>query len=215
MEIDDSSSTVFTSRFSYSDSDTSLHYIQNETEVLCCINGPGELPMSKRINDRLAVSVVYYLENGASTSSNELQEFANLMIDRSSHPRAGLSINVIQMRDNGSRISSALNSVSLALLDSAISFDVLFAAVEVALLSDNNLIVVNPSKDVEEKAVATALIVFSSVAKELKVCGFRSTGIITPDFYCGAVDAAKSSANEVFEYFRKTMKERLSNTSTF
>uniref|UniRef100_A0A914PFH2 Uncharacterized protein n=1 Tax=Panagrolaimus davidi TaxID=227884 RepID=A0A914PFH2_9BILA len=88
MEIDDSAATVFVSTFDYSDSDTSLHYIQNETEVLCCINGPGELPMAKRINDRLAVSVIYYMENGASTSSNELEEFANIMIDRLSHPRA-------------------------------------------------------------------------------------------------------------------------------
>uniref|UniRef100_A0AC34G403 Exoribonuclease phosphorolytic domain-containing protein n=1 Tax=Panagrolaimus sp. ES5 TaxID=591445 RepID=A0AC34G403_9BILA len=195
MEIDDSSSTVFSSSFSYSDSDTSLHYIQNETELICCVNGPGELPMAKRINDRLAVSVLYYMENGASTSSNELQEFANLMIDRSSHPRAGLSINVLQMRDNGSRISAALNAVSLALLDSAILFDILFAAAEVALLSDNS-IVVNPTKDVEEKAVATALLIFSSIDKELKVCGFRSRGIITSDFYCGAVEAAKSAATE-------------------
>uniref|UniRef100_A0AC35ERY8 Exoribonuclease phosphorolytic domain-containing protein n=1 Tax=Panagrolaimus sp. PS1159 TaxID=55785 RepID=A0AC35ERY8_9BILA len=213
MEIDDSAATVFVSTFDYSDSDTSLHYIQNETEVLCCINGPGELPMAKRINDRLAVSVIYYMENGASTSSNELEEFANIMIDRLSHPRAGLSINVLQMRNNGSRLSTALNAVSLALLDTAIPFDVLFAGVEVALLSDNS-IAVNPTTSVEEKAVATALIVFSLVENELKVCGFRSHGSMTPDFYRGAVESAKPAAKEVFEYFRKTMNVRLMNTST-
>jgi ribonuclease PH len=213
MEINDSANTVFLSTFDYSDSDISVHYIQNETEVLCCINGPAELPPSKRLNDSLAVSLLYYLETGASTSSNELQKFANLMIDRTSFPRAGVSINVYQMRNNGSRASTALNALSLALLDSAIPINILYAAVDVVLLSDNS-IMVNPSKDVEEKAVASAVIIYSLVEKELRVCGFQSHGIMTSDFYCGAVQAGKTAANEVFAYHRKQIEERLMVTNT-
>ena len=213
MDIDDTPHTVFESTFDYSESDISINFSQNTTEVLCCINGPAELPQVKRINDKLAVNLLYYLENGASTSSTELQSFANLMIDQAKYPRAGVSINIHQLKDNGSRISTALNALSLSLLDSAIPFDNLFAAVDVALLP-NSSVIVNPTKAVESKAVGTAVIIFCLKDKMLEVYGFKSRGLITPDFYCGAVEAAKPAASEVFAYFRSSMEERLRLTST-
>ena len=201
-------SAIYHSQFDFTDSDVSVTFTQKDTTVLCSIYGPAELPSSKRLNDKMAIQIVYTLENGALENCEEISGFITAMIDRSRFLRSGIVINIHQLTDKGSRLAAAINGTSLALLDSAVPLDLLLLAVSVALNQDGS-ITVNPTKEEESDAVATAVIVFKNFVDDIFPAGFKSSGPISPEFYSKVIDATKQTALDLLKYFRRIMEDRL------
>ena len=201
-------SAIYHSQFDFTDSDVSVTFTQKGTTVLCSIYGPAELPSSKRLNDRMAIQVIYTLENGSLDNCEEIFGFITSMIDRSRFLRSGIVVNIHQLTNNGSRLATAINGASLALLDSAVPLDLLLLAVSVALNQDGS-ITINPTKEEENIATATAVIVFRNFMDDIFPTGFKSSGPVTPDFYSKVIEATKQTALDLLKYFRRIMEQRL------
>jgi len=199
---------IYHSQFDFTDSDVSVTFTQKGTTALCSIYGPAELPSSKRLNDKMAIQVVYTLENGSLDNCEEISGFITAMIDRSRFLRSGIVINIHQLTNNGSRLATAINGASLALLDSAVPLDLLLLAVSVALNQDGS-ITINPTKEEESTATATAVIVFRNFMDDIFPAGFKSSSPITPDFYSKVIEATKQTALDLLKYFRRIMEQRL------
>uniref|UniRef100_A0A7E4VUE6 RNase_PH domain-containing protein n=1 Tax=Panagrellus redivivus TaxID=6233 RepID=A0A7E4VUE6_PANRE len=213
MEVDTTPSTTFSAAYDFNDADVSIVYRQNQSEVLASLSGPTEVPASKRLNGLVAVTIHYYLENGDPINCEDVTPFITNMIDRLKFPRAGIAINLYQMRAQGSRLSTAINAATLALLDSAAPLNMLAAAVDVVIDASGELYV-NPSKANESQAVAGAVVIFGASPKGVEPVGFKSWGTIGPEFYEAAVNASESTAKETLAFFRKSMQQRLESTNT-
>ncbi|KAE9547728.1 hypothetical protein FO519_009062 [Halicephalobus sp. NKZ332] len=186
-------SAIYHSQFDFTDSDVSITFTQKGTTVLCSVYGPAELPSSKRLNDKMAIQVVYTLENGSLDNCGEISELITAMIDRSRFLR----------------LATAINGASLALLDSAVPLDLLLLAVSVALNQDGS-ITINPTKEEENNAVATAVIAFRNFMDDVCPAGFKSSGPIGPECYSAIVEVTKQTALDLLQYFRRIMEGRLS-----
>lgn len=128
-------------------------------------------------------------------------------------PRCVIEITVQEVHNNGSLEVAAVNAVCCALLDAGIPMQSSFAAVQCAIGSQDNQIIVNPSISVEKSARVNAIFVFESRTSGLITC--RSSGNMTDEEFQKCLQNSRKAAAKMFDFYRTLMERKYSRDGDF
>ncbi|XP_045214083.1 exosome complex component RRP46-like isoform X2 [Mercenaria mercenaria] len=194
--------------------DGSATTFQGDTCVTVSVYGPGEVRINKEQLDRATIDVVYKPKSGLPACADKAREkvirhtcesvlLANL------HPRSSINVTVQEVQDSGSFLATCVNSCCLALLDASISMKCTMAAVGCCIDFENEIIL-DPTKQQEERSKATMTFVFDS--KDLKLLTVVAEGKYTREQFQRCLIVCKEASESVFSFFRDSVKRKLSKT---
>ncbi|CAJ0579797.1 unnamed protein product, partial [Mesorhabditis spiculigera] len=196
---------------SLSRADGSCMLSQGGTHVWVAVNGPGNANTSRRLADKMAVSVNFHPLFGDSrypTFENLVMSAVGSTVRRELFPRTELAVTIHELQNDGSLMAVALNATSLALLDSEVPSEAPFCAVEVARTPTGDYYV-NPAKRHEAAAEGLAVLVFRSHETDAPTLIAKTlTGQWTPEQLKEGIERAGRIVPSLFMSFKMTLQER-------
>uniref|UniRef100_A0A915B4Y6 Exoribonuclease phosphorolytic domain-containing protein n=2 Tax=Parascaris univalens TaxID=6257 RepID=A0A915B4Y6_PARUN len=143
---------------------------QGNTVMWASINGPGDVPSSKRLDEKLYIEVVYRhgQSNLCSVEENRiLSSILEQTVDTIQYPHKMLAVTIQEMQSDGSEMAAGVTAVCLALLDSGIIMNGIFCGICVAHCDDT--LILDPCRKIIINADSLFTFVFKSSAIDHKV----------------------------------------------
>ena len=179
--------------------------------------GPMAVGASREVVNRAAVDIIYKPLVGMPGPEEKerasiIRQIVEAAVMTHLHPRLLIRIVVQESQAQGSMLAVAINGVCIALLDAGIQIRYTFAAAEVGLRVDKQL-VVDPDSADEEICGARALHVFRALpakpakpadAEEVEdiLCSVTS-GRFDEEGYWASLACGRSAADKVLAFMRK------------
>lgn len=183
-----------------------------DTSILAAVYGPMEVRIAKELADRATVEVVYKPKIGMPGCAEKLQErlvrnTCENVIMAALHPRTAIQIVIQQLHDGGSQLACCINASCLALMDAAVPLCCMVAAVS-CVIDSNGQLHVDPKRNVEAEAPIQMTFAFES--KSLNVLTTSAAGNFTDEQFQICLAACKQATEQVFNFYRDTLKKKLS-----
>ncbi|KAI8424755.1 hypothetical protein MSG28_006703 [Choristoneura fumiferana] len=187
-----------------SKSDGSAILSQGATVALASVNGPLDVKISSQSIEKTTLEVLFSSKGGKPSvkdryKENVIRQTCEEAILSSLYPRTGITITVQELEDYGGLLSTCVNCVCLALLNSGVAMRHVFAAVLCAVDGRGD-IVLEPAVEQLEEARAVMNFVFDERDKSL-VTGFTE-GSFSEDTYKEAIERCRSASDLIFAFYR-------------
>lgn len=187
-----------------SKSDGSAILSQGSTVALTSVNGPLEVKMSSQSIEKSALEVLFSPKGGKPSvkdryKENVIRQTCEEAVLSSLYPRTGISVTVQELEDYGGLLSTCVNSVCLALINSGVAMRHVFAAV-LCCVDERGDILLEPEAEQLDAARAVLSFVFDERDKSL-VTGFTE-GNFSEDTYREAMERCRSASDLVFAFYR-------------
>ena len=133
-----------------------------------------------------------------------IQKVLESLIIKSAYPRTIIRIGVTVLRDNGSLLSTAINAVMMAMVDSGIMMSSLATASTCAVQEDGERgrIISNPTKDEEASSLGNICSVWHSTTFEVMSTISSGNCGKSTDQYIQVLEAARQASNETLAFLR-------------
>ncbi|XP_063705424.1 exosome complex component RRP46 [Culicoides brevitarsis] len=190
-------------------SDGSAMFAQGKTTVLANVNGPVEVSLQNMNIEKAFVEVYYRPKSGLpSVDDRFMEKFVKQSIEvalySELHPRTSYRIQLQELENRGGVLACAVNTVSLALLNSGLEQKYLVAAVYCAV-NEEGEIHVDPDLRKDQVTQAQMTFVFDSLMT--KAVAVHTEGTFTMEQYKKAMDLCRSASEKVFEFYRDIIKK--------
>lgn len=190
--------------------DGSCELRRADATVWCSINGPGDMPTSKRLPDRMLITFRYHKLRNKPTAQHQqtcegvLTNVLDQAVDRRAHPRTVLQIAVQDVRTETAAYSMVVNAVCMALIDACVPMRHLFCGVAVAFMPDGQY-VLEPDQMTLAKADGSFLFLFKPSLTEVggNLIAYDCNGAFDANVFKRALDLARQSTLEIFNFFRE------------
>lgn len=192
--------------------DGSSIFQAGKTQVWASISGPGNAPSDFLEPDRIAFDIRFC--TNFDLQRNEvvdvfLERVLEDVVECDLHPHTALTVTAQVLQEDGSMISAALNAISLALLDGAISCNSVMCGVQLCKDQDGRLRLDPKRKDETEDFVIYAC----------KATRETSPSIITSlkfgnwsdELSKAAEEMALAAASDIFGFFREAFQKNYRN----
>jgi len=192
--------------------DGSVLLTQGETTVMAGVYGPIEVKTQKLLMNKASVEACYRPKSGFPGIRDRqyehiIQNICEVALVSVLYPRSAILIVIQEMQNCGGLIACAVNAACLALLSSGIDMKFLVASVSCALDQEGTLHL-DPDKILFDKAKASFVFVFDSVAKN--VVASHTAGSFTSVQYQDALELCKSASEGVFSFYKSVIDKDLS-----
>ena len=192
--------------------DGCAHYHQGDTSVMAAVYGPGEVQIRNQIVDKATVEVVLRPKIGMPGCAEKVQErlirnTCETVILASLHPRSAIDIIIQILQDSGSLLASSVNAACLALLDSGVPMKYTVAAVT-CVIDSNEQVILDPTLDEEQIAVASFTCAFSS--NDLSLLTLITKGSFSNEQLQSCLLKCKKASETVFAYYKESLRRQLS-----
>ncbi|CAJ0933930.1 unnamed protein product, partial [Mesorhabditis belari] len=182
------------------------------TQVWASISGPGNAPSNFLEPDRIAFDVQF--TTNFDQQKNEIvdafiERVLEKVVECDLHPHTALTVSAQVLQEDGSMISAALNAISLALLDSAVSCNSVMCGVQLSKDQDGRL-----HLDPKRKEETGDFIVFACKAtREAGATTISSLkfGTWNDELSKAAEEMALAAASEIFGFFREAFQRQYRN----
>lgn len=197
--------------------DGSASFFQGNTHVMAAAYGPAEVRSSKELIDKATLEVVFRPKVGLPGCAEKLLErvirnSCEPVVLTSRHPRSSLTIVVQLVQDSGSLLACAINAACMAMIDAGFPMKCLVCAVSCAL-NESGDIQLDPSLEKEKSACAVMTFAFDSANKNVMTSS--TTGSFTVQEYDRCLEACRSAATKLFDFFRLSVERKLSKDAKF
>jgi|EP00945_MAST-04E_sp_MAST-4E-sp1_P005006 ribonuclease PH len=186
--------------------DGSAKLVNGDTVVIASVVGPKETT-----NDSTSAQVVVKWSSEGDVRDETdaerkriIQKVIESLIVKSAYPRTVTRIGVTVLRDNGSLLSTAINAVMMALVDSGIMMNGLATASTCAVLEDgeSGRVIPNPTKDEEASSLGSIFSVWHSTTFEVLSTISRGNCGTSTDQYMKVLEAGRQASNEALAFLR-------------
>lgn len=182
---------------------------QGITTLLVSINGPVEVKLQNMNYEKASVEVYYRPKSGLPSVDDRFKEkFVQQCIETAIyselHPRTGYRIQLQEIENRGGVLACAINTTSLALLNSGLEQKFLVAAVYCAV-NEEGVMTVDPNLRLNEKPTAVLTFVFDSLMT--KAIAVHTEGKFTMEQYQKAMDLCRSASEKVFGFYRDIVRK--------
>ncbi|CAJ2636680.1 unnamed protein product [Trifolium pratense] len=205
----------------------SATWAQGETKVLAAVYGPKAGTKKNENPEKASIEIIWKPNTGHIGQADREHEmilkktFESICI-RTIYPNTTTSIVVQVVHDDGALLPCAINAACAALVDAGIPLRHLAVAI-CCSVTDNNCIILDPSKQEEEKAKAFAYLVFPNTTvsvipeKSLQAGSDpMAHGIITSvthgamsvDDYLHCLERGRATTQRLSEFLRKNMEPK-------
>uniref|UniRef100_A0A915B7R1 Exoribonuclease phosphorolytic domain-containing protein n=1 Tax=Parascaris univalens TaxID=6257 RepID=A0A915B7R1_PARUN len=189
---------------------------QGNTVMWASINGPGDVPSSKRLDEKLYIEVVYRhgQSNLCSVEENRiLSSILEQTVDTIQYPHKMLAVTIQEMQSDGSEMAAGVTAVCLALLDSGIIMNGIFCGICVAHCDDT--LILDPCRKIIINADSLFTFVFKSSAidhkeRTTRMVECQTRGVFEYATFEAAMRLARDASAEIFLFLRETMQRKLS-----
>jgi len=197
--------------------DGSASFMQGNTQVIAAAYGPAEVRASKELIDKATLEVVFRPKVGMPGCAEKLMErvirnSCDPIVLTSRHPRSSLTVVIQLVQDCGSLLSCAINAACMAMVDAGFPMKCLVCSVSCAL-SENGDIQLDPTLEQEKSASAVMTFAFDSVNKNVMTSS--TTGSFTVQEYEKCLEACRSAATKLFDFFRLSVERKLAKDAKF
>ncbi|KAJ2944665.1 hypothetical protein O0L34_g4020 [Tuta absoluta] len=187
-----------------SKSDGSAILSQGTTVALVSVNGPLDINMKSQSIEKSTLEVLFSSKGGKPSvgdryKENVIRQTCETAILGSLYPRTGTTVTVQELEDYGGLLTTCVNCVCLALLNSGLAMRSTFAAVACTIDESGN-IVLDPSAEQVEAARAHINFVFDSRDKSL-ITVFTE-GTFSEAAYQEALERCRAASDLVFAFYR-------------
>lgn len=198
-------------------SDGSASFSQGDTQVIAAAYGPAEVRLSREIIDKATLEVVLRPKVGVPGCAEKLKE----QVIRNScepvvlimqHPRSSLMIVIQLIQDCGSLLSCAINAACMAMVDGGFPMKCLVCAVT-CCLTEFGEIHLDPTLEQEKCASAVMTFAFDSINQNMMTSS--TNGKFTFQQYDKCLEACRSAAIKLFDFFRLSVERKLSKDAKF
>ncbi|XP_065582297.1 exosome complex component RRP46-like, partial [Artemia franciscana] len=121
------------------------------------------------------------------------------------HPRTAIIITVQELQNDGGLTAAAVNATCLALLNSGLDMNYLFAAVCCGIDSRTEKLIVDPDKSQLQFCRAAFTFVFES--QNSRNFSVETEGSFSDDELQKALNACQEVSSEVIEFYRDLLKK--------
>ncbi|CAI4232687.1 unnamed protein product [Auanema sp. JU1783] len=192
--------------------DGSCSYSQGGTSLWASANGPGDVHVARRENDKMLIDLSFRNISGDSQHHKlnniiELAIFHAVYVKR--FPRCCLTVTIQSLQSDGSVGAAALTAASLAILDNGVCSRAPFCGVQVVIV--NGEFIVDPDEKTEKSSTASFLYALEKNAEgRIAVLCSDSVGPFSLEEYGKALALATEAAKEIFNFFHETFQRKLS-----
>ncbi|GBG73635.1 hypothetical protein CBR_g16978 [Chara braunii] len=140
--------------------DGSARWSQQHTSVLAAVYGPRAISQWKENAEQAMIDVIWKAKIGGQLSSSDteaqaaIRRFVETVVISEAYPRAGISVIVQVIHDDGALLACAVNAVCAALVDAAISLRGMVVAVGCAVSREGGVFL-DPTKTEEKEFPAS------------------------------------------------------------
>ena len=183
--------------------DGSGEFRLKNTSAIASIYGPNEMKQAKElINDMNIEVFIKPKVNNQLKEKMQLEKFlTNICLDTvfvKDFPKSNLVITVQEVENDGSLLACLINALSVSLLESALPLKNVFAAVNVGV-DTNGQMIVNPSLKKELTLPSTTFV----LCKNGDVISSQTNKIITETIYEKSLKTALDYVPTIFDAFKK------------
>eukprot|EP01024_Parvocaulis_polyphysoides_P007380 TRINITY_DN12199_c0_g4_i1.p1 TRINITY_DN12199_c0_g4~~TRINITY_DN12199_c0_g4_i1.p1 ORF type:complete len:224 (-),score=26.06 TRINITY_DN12199_c0_g4_i1:167-838(-) len=193
-------------------SDGSCKWVQGQTVVIACIQGPTSNPQQKEYYDKAQVQAIvkppslqqgsreYHLEGiicGCLEGQLILEEY----------PMCQIQVVVQIVKDDGALLSCILNAAQMACMDAGLSMKRTTVALS-AVLSKNNQLLVDPLVSEEEVCVGGMTVVMPEETN-VGLLGCWYKGRLPYQQLLQLIDACQTYQQSIMDHMIKAIKNRL------
>lgn len=185
--------------------------------MIAAAYGPAEVRSSKELIDKATLEVVFRPKVGIPGCAEKLMErvirnSCEPVVLTTRHPRSSLTIVVQLVQDCGSLLSCSINAACMAMVDAGFPMKCLFCAVTSAL-NGSGEIHLDPT--LEQEKIASAVMTFAFDSKSKNVMTSSTTGSFTLNEYNKCLEACRTAAIKLFDFFRLSVERKLSKDAKF
>ena len=200
--------------------DGSAQLSQGKTTVIAGVFGPVEVKRNREKPDKMDVEVSLLPRVGQSGVDSRAKEATIREIVESSclialHPRAGVNLSLHILEQDEGVTSACINAACLALADSGISMNCLFAAVTVAIIKETAeseaKIVLDPCGKTIRKAANSCILVFVFESRNREIIATHvQSGKCSEGKFQECMGMARKASSAFFEFYREVIKKKFS-----
>ncbi|ORY00697.1 ribosomal protein S5 domain 2-like protein [Basidiobolus meristosporus CBS 931.73] len=189
-----------------------------KSAVLCGINGPMEVRLTQEKLDKATLEVVFRPMIGLPSTREKKYEavirrtFENAILT-GLHPRTLIQLNVQILWDDGCALATAINAVTLALIDAGIPSKSIIAA-STCLITDAGELIVDPTaKELEAPHSSLHTFAFDSATQEAVFS--ESIGSYTEEEYFRCLDICSAASVKVQGFLRTALEKKLEKENQY
>ncbi|XP_075692333.1 exosome complex component RRP46 [Rhinoderma darwinii] len=194
--------------------DGSATFVQGDTSVLAGVYGPAEIKFSREMHDKSTIEVMVRPKVGLPAIQEKYQEqlireTCESVILGTLHPRTSITIVLQAINDAGSLLACCLNAACMGMMDAGLPMRAMFCGVTCALDNDGQLTIDPTTKDQKE---SRAVLTFAIESTEKKILTVSTRGVYSPAELQQCIAAAQISAQNIFHFYRDSVKRRYSKS---
>lgn len=195
-----------------SQSDGSASFSQGDSNALAAVYGPAEVKIAKELIDKATIEVVYKPKSGLPGCEDKFMErlvrnTCESLILTDLHPRTLITVIIQEMQNSGSYLACCINAACLSLLDSCVPMQYSVAAV-CCIIDSQGKMIIDPTRKQEKTAKSSFTFVFES--KHRNVITLSTIGIFSPQEHEECLHSCRQASSQIFNFYRETMKKKLS-----
>ncbi|TKR76476.1 hypothetical protein L596_017606 [Steinernema carpocapsae] len=188
-----------------SDGSCLLHH--GNSSYLAAVSGPRACRMNKRDFAKVKIDTSFRLKELHVFDRKVNYLLRNVIqqaVTKKPFPRQLISCNVQEIEGNNASVATAINAMCLALLDATVPLHFMFCGVHISVGSEKKQPKVEPE--------CSFLFVFkNSLFTGGELIGSTNRGTFTMAAYEQALEKAKESALEIFDFYRQVLDKNLGN----
>ncbi|KAJ3124104.1 Exosome component 5 [Nowakowskiella sp. JEL0407] len=198
--------------------DGSAKFAFENSSVLCSVYGPVDVKLRHELLDSATISVSWSPSSHFSGTKERIyektiRETFSASILSALHPRTSIQITIQVLSEDGSILATAINAVSLALIDAGLPLKSVLGSIMCAITDDGDLIL-DPLDSEIHNSKSTHTFAFDNISGDLIMC--ESDGLFTEDEYFLCLEACKIAVHSIQVFmkavFMRAQKDLLSIT---
>ncbi|KAL4721151.1 hypothetical protein ACJJTC_018208 [Scirpophaga incertulas] len=175
-----------------------------QTVAVVSVNGPLDIKTQSQNPYNSTLEVLFCSKIGRTSvadrcKENVIRQTCEAAILGSLYPRTGITVTVQELEDYGGLLACCLNCTCLALLNSGVSMQYLFAAVS-CVVDERGDVVLDPTEQALATARARLTFVFDNRDKSLVT--FFTDGTFSRDTQKEALERCRAASDLIFGFYR-------------
>ncbi|CAM0143046.1 exosome non-catalytic core subunit rrp46 [Umbelopsis sp. WA50703] len=192
--------------------DGSAKFSFGESTVIASVIGPAEVKLRDEKMDEATVEVIVRPAVGFPSTKDKLLERAlrqtvEPTILAGMMPRTLIQIVVQLVQEDGNMLSTAVNAISLAMLDAGLPMNSLAAAVSAIIDPEGNLLLDPNSKELENASSVHTFAFDNTTSYNLLLS--QSIGTYSQEQYLECLDACKHASERVHSFIRTAVEKKI------
>ncbi|KAK9760020.1 exosome non-catalytic core subunit rrp46 [Basidiobolus ranarum] len=198
--------------------DGSARFEHGKSAVLCGIHGPMEVKINQEQLDKATLEVVFRPMVGLpSTREKKYEAVIRRTFEKAIltglHPRTLIQMNAQVLWDDGCVLATAINAVTLALIDAGIPSKSIVSA-STCLIDENGDLVIDPTTK-ELEAAHSSLHTFAFDSATQGAVFSESIGSYTEEEYFQCLEMCSTAALKVQGFMRTALEKKLEKENQY